>query len=230
MTEIVRDRVLVLRVIPYSETSLILTVFSRSRGKLGLLAKGARRKIKNGSALAIEPAYELEAVWGQKTTRDLQIVREFTLLTSRYSLRSAPESLVIAQAISELLLRSLRDEDPHTELFDFALQTLGCCETRGKDLLPVFWRFELELLSQIGFAPGESGFAGSSTAPLSGEASAVLRKLRTSPLDMAAKLRVSPAAEREISLWFSTYFLHHLAFPAQLRSLEALRWARHKRY
>ncbi len=228
MSELIRDSVLVLRVTPFSETSVILTVFSRSHGKLALLVKGARRKVKNGSALAIEPCYELEVVWGHKPSREIQIAHEITLLRSRYSLRNSLELLVVAHTIAELLLRCLKDEDPHPELYGISQSALSMCESRVSKIMPVLWKFELELLTQIGFTPTEIDIKGEFSSHLSLESVAILRKLRDSSIEMAARLRTSQLAEQEITIWFRNYFTRHLAFPAQLRSLGALNWARVK--
>lgn len=230
MSDLLRDQGVVLRVIPFSETSLILTVFTKQRGKVGLMAKGARRKVKNGTTLTLEPCYEIEAVWAHKETRELQLVREFSLVNSHFGVRDSLESFVYAHAVIELLLRCVTDDDPHPDLFMAASQTLKMCETRATAKLPVLWKFELILLSQLGFAPTDKELTTLRQATLNAESMAVLRKLNDSSFEIAARLRTSQAAEREITRWFSVYFSEHLAFPLNARSQEALRWARHNAY
>ncbi|MBK6765948.1 MAG: DNA repair protein RecO [bacterium] len=226
MSDLRRDQAIVLRVIPFSETSQILTVFARQHGKLGLMAKGARRKVKNGTALAIEPGYEIEIVWSHKQSRDLQLVREMSLLNSHFDFRASLESLVCAQATIELILRCLTDDDPHPELFDAARQTFTQYESRSTPRLPILWKFELVLLAQLGFAPTDKELATLKQAVLNPESVAVLRKLNSSSFDVAARLRTSPSAEREITRWLATYFAEHMAFPLNSRAQDALRWAR----
>lgn len=74
-----------LRCIPYSETSLILTVFTAQYGKLGLMFKGGRRKVKNGTSLVLKPGYEVKVIWSYKTTRELQLVRKLAFRRARTS-------------------------------------------------------------------------------------------------------------------------------------------------
>jgi len=224
--DIVRDSAIVLRVTPFSETSLILTVFSKQNGKVGLLAKGARRKVKNGSALVLEPGYEMEFVWLYKGSRDLQIVRESSLINSHFGIRGSLESTILACTCIELLQRTQSDDDPHPDLYLAASRLLTACESLSTARWPVYWKFHLILLSQLGFAlhdPIESKFA---SAKLSAESLAVLRKLAKSDFDVAQRLRTSPAAEREITRWLTLYLSGHLHIPAQSRSLDAMRWAR----
>lgn len=192
MSDLVRDSAIILRVTPYSETSLILTVFSERHGKIGLMAKGARRKVKNGTALVPERGYEMEFVWAHKATRDLQIVREMSLLDAHFGTRTALEPLVMASSCIELVLRTQSDDDPHPELFAAASRLLKACELPGTARWPVFWKFHVVLLSQLGFAIHVNVGNIKSPVKLSGESIAVLRKLVQSDFEVAARLRVSP--------------------------------------
>lgn len=226
MSELVRDAAIVLRTTPYSETSLILTVFSGRHGRIGLMAKGARRKIKNGSILVIEPGYEIEFVWAHKSSRDLQIVREMSLLNPHFGIRQSLEATVIASAAIELLLRTQNDDDPHPELFLAASRLLAACESPATARWPIYWKFHLVLLSQLGFAVGNPEAFVKAQFKLSGESIALLRKLVSSDFEIAARLRASLTAEREVTRWLALYLSDHLHIPAQPRSLEALRWVR----
>jgi len=226
MSDLRRDHAIVLRVIPFSETSLIITAFAREHGKLGLMAKGARRKVKNGTALAIEPGYEIEIVWSHKHSRELQLVREWSLVNSHFDMRASLEALVCTHATIERLLRCLSDDDPHPDLYLAAAQALSMYESRQSTRLPILWKFELVLLAQLGFAPTDKELATLKQATLNSESVAVLRRLNSSTFDVASRLRTSVTAEREITRWIATYFAEHMSFPLNTRAQEALRWAR----
>lgn len=226
MSELVRDNGIVLRSIPFSETSTILTVFTFSHGVAGLMAKGARRKVKNGTALVLEPGYEVEVVWSHKQSRELQVVRELSLVNPHFGIRHSLEATVIASTVIELLRKTQNEDDPHPELFHAASRLLTLCESQATARWPVFWCFYFILLAQLGFAINESIDDIKSPVKLSGESIAVLRKLQSSGFDVAARLRTSATAEREITRWLSHYLSNHLNSVAQPRSLDALRWAR----
>ncbi len=228
MSELIRDPAIVLRTTPFSETSLILTVFTEHHGRIGLMAKGARRKVKNGSALVLEPGYEMEFVWAHKSSRDLQIVRESSLLNPHFGIRQSLEAIVIASSAIELLLRTQSDDDPHPELFCATARLLDACESAASARWPVFWKFHLVLLSQLGFAVGDPGDFTKLPFKLSGESLALIRKINNSDFAMAARLRTTAAAEREVTRWLAHYLSEHLLIPAQPRSLDALRWIRRK--
>ncbi|MBK6910690.1 MAG: DNA repair protein RecO [bacterium] len=226
MSTLVRDTAIVLRCIPYSETSLILTVFTVHYGKLGLMYKGGRRKVKTGTALAIEPGYEIDVVWTYKASRELQLVRELTLNDSHYAIRESLESMAIGGALVELLLRSLSDEDPHPELFAGAQRVLRECETATPARWPVFWKNYIVLLDRLGFALSETQLALRGPARLGPESAALMRRLLAVDFEIAGRLRCSPQAEREITRFLSDYLSEHLHAPAQPRTIDALHWVR----
>ena len=226
MTELVRDAAIVLRATAYSETSLIVTAFTARHGRIGLMAKGARRRIKNGSTLVLEPGYEMEFVWAHKSSRDLQLVRELSLLNPHFGIRQSLEATVIASSAIQLLLRTQNDDDPHPALFLAATQLLGACESPVSARWPVYWKFHLVLLSQLGFAVGDPSEFTKAPFKLSGESLALIRKLNNADFAIAARLRTTATAEREVTRWLALYLSEHLHISAQPRSLEALRWVR----
>ncbi len=98
---------------PYSETSLILDVFSRERGRLPLMARGARRprSALRGVLQAFQP---LELGWfGGGEVRTLARAEwqgGMPLLAGR--------ALLLGYYVNELLLKLLAREDAHPALFD----------------------------------------------------------------------------------------------------------------
>ena len=67
---IVHSDAIVLRSIDYGETSRIVTLFTRERGKIGVMAKGARaNRSRFGSTL--EPLSHINVVLYYKPGRDL---------------------------------------------------------------------------------------------------------------------------------------------------------------
>lgn len=58
----IRDRALLLRRIPYGETSLVIHLLTAEHGRIALMARGARRS-KSPYRASLEPLYELAAAW-----------------------------------------------------------------------------------------------------------------------------------------------------------------------
>jgi DNA repair protein RecO (recombination protein O) len=152
MSVLVQANGIVLHRLRHGETSLILNVFTREFGKIGLLAKGARGKSKLASSAGLELFNEAQFVFYRKATRDLQLLKEWVLLAAHSPLREDLDRMTVGSAIMELLARCLHEEDPHPELYDSSVAALQALDGRPAHPLPLLWAFELQLFRVLGFA------------------------------------------------------------------------------
>jgi len=142
---------LIVRTVDFSETSLILTVFTREMGKLGVMAKGGRRpKAPFDSALDLLTLCRI--VFLHKSSESLDLLTEAKLLRRFRPPGHDLRPLFAGYYLAELL-RELTDEnDPHPELFDLADSTLAAFAAGvavGRHLI----RFELGALWLLGHRP-----------------------------------------------------------------------------
>ena len=152
------DKGYVLHTYPYRETSLILQVWTEKHGRMGLVAKGARRP-KSASRSVLIPFQPLVLDWfGRGELR--------TLKTAEPASPATPlggQSLLSAFYLNELLLKLTTRDDPHEGLFtayDDAITALraisraAVAPSRGRqdEVEPVLRRFELRLLQELGYA------------------------------------------------------------------------------
>jgi DNA repair protein RecO (recombination protein O) len=137
----------VLHAYPYKETSLIIEAFTRRFGRVGLLARGARRprSAMRGVLLAFHP---LRLTW--------TATAELGTLTSAEWGGGQPTlagiGLMCGFYINELLLRLLPRDDPHEALFD-AYGTALVRLTAGAAQAAVLRSFERRMLAELGYAP-----------------------------------------------------------------------------
>src|SRR5271154_301987 len=114
---------LVLRSVDFSETSSVVTLFTREFGKIGALAKGARRP-KGPFESALDLLALCRIVFLRKSSEALDLLTE-AKLERRF--RPAPRSLSSLYAgyyLAELLAKLPESYDPHPELFDQADRAL----------------------------------------------------------------------------------------------------------
>ena len=148
----------VLHTYPWRETSLLVEVFSRDHGRVGLVAKGARRPYSQlrGVLMAFQP---LSMDWSGGGEVKTLIRAEWQggqpLLTGR--------ALICGYYLNELLVRLTAREDPHPRLFSAyadAVRALGRAEAES----PILRRFELALLQDLGYEAGLAHEADSGDA------------------------------------------------------------------
>jgi DNA repair protein RecO (recombination protein O) len=142
---------IVLKVVEFSETSSVLTLFSREFGKLRGLAKGARRP-KGPFESALDLLALCRIVFLRKSSDALDLLTEAKLERRFRPYRGALSNLYAAYYVAELLNALTDDYDPHPELFDVADQTL--LALRETDAVaPALVRFELTALRALGHLP-----------------------------------------------------------------------------
>lgn len=150
--DIVRTEAIVLRTLDYGETSQIVTLFTRAKGKMAVLAKGARRTTSTfGSSL--QPMAYTQIVFYYKPTRDLQILSESSHVEPFHAIRRSLEKISIGLQIVELVRALLEEEDAHPSVFNLivhVLRRLNATDERANNLWPYF---QLQLATRLGLAP-----------------------------------------------------------------------------
>jgi len=142
-----REPAFILHSYPYKETSLIVEAFTRHRGRVGLLARGARRPRSaiRGTLLAF---YPLRLSWSASAELG-------TLLAAEWSGGQpalAGMGLMCGFYLNELLLKLLPREDAHEALFDAYAESVARLAAR-EDHASVLRAFERKLLTELGYAP-----------------------------------------------------------------------------
>lgn len=152
---LVRDRAICLRVHPYSETSQIVTLFTRQYGRLRLLAKGATRRTKAGKGKfdgGLDVLDAGDAIFSHAPERDLALLTEWKLIDGHSRLRGDLRAVWLGQYAVELVDRLLEEHDPHPRLYDGLLRLLErLAEPTTRET--VFLAFQLNLLRQAGVLP-----------------------------------------------------------------------------
>ena len=150
---------LVVRVSDWSETSRIVTLFTRQHGKMRALAKGGRR-LRSPFESSLDLLNHDRMVLIRKLTCGLHLLTESSQVGRFSFLKRDLEALNGAYLVAELLGDWVEENDPHPALFDAAvtcLQDLDGGAWQPKDRLVVF---ELKLLLELGYRPELSGCVG----------------------------------------------------------------------
>ena len=152
----------VLHAYPYKETSLIVEAFTRKYGRVGLLARGARRprSMMRGVLLGFHP---LHLTWSTSAELGTLISAEWG--GGQQSLSGI--GLMCGFYINELLLRLLPRDDPHEALFEAygtALARLAESAARAGAHSSVLRGFERRMLAELGYAPVLDRDAGNGSA------------------------------------------------------------------
>jgi DNA repair protein RecO (recombination protein O) len=129
----------------YSETSLILEVFSREFGRVNLIAKGAKRnKKQQGTSYNLYQKYHIS--WVAKS--ELGTLTDIEQVSLSPSLK--PELMMTGFYMNEVMLRLLHKHESHPELFDSYDSAINKLSNEMPEQI-VLRYYEKTLLQSLGY-------------------------------------------------------------------------------
>ena len=155
---LVKDKGICIYAIDYSETSQIVTFFTRANGKIRVIAKGSKRT-KSAFGGPVETLSEGEIVFTDTEGEKLATLTEFE---QRYALSHLTDNLFCLNCClfaTELVSALTHEYDPHPGLFDYFLQFLQDIDkqaakgSRRQEALSLLVLFQISLLREIGLQP-----------------------------------------------------------------------------
>jgi DNA repair protein RecO (recombination protein O) len=133
----------------WSESSLILEVFTRQHGRVALVAKGAKRPSSNFRPVLL-PLQPLHVAFGGEA--EIRTLKGAEWIGGQ--VMPTGDALLSGYYINELLLRLLARDDPHPGLFDVYAATVAVLASGHTEAIePSLRAFELLLLREIGLLP-----------------------------------------------------------------------------
>jgi DNA repair protein RecO (recombination protein O) len=225
---------IVLRRTDFGEADRLLTAFTPERGKVKLVAKGARKPTSRKSGhvelfsygrFLVAVGHELDIITQAETLEPYLLLRQDLLRTT------------YAYYVAELADAFTGERDENRPLFDLLKDAFGWLAT-AEDLPLAARYYELHLLGLVGYQPQffvcggckkpvkpevnylsaaegsvfcpRCGYDQVGTVELSVNALKVLRFLQTREWDTCRLLRLSPASHTEIERTMNYYITYHL--------------------
>lgn len=137
----------------WSESSVILEVFTRHRGRVALVAKGAKKHTSNFRPvlLALQPLKVTYTLSGDGNA-DIHVLKGAEWAGGH--IMPMGNNLLTGMYLNELLMRLLPRDDPYAYLFDVYGAVIKLLATQQAEVIePVLRAFELILLREQGLLP-----------------------------------------------------------------------------
>jgi DNA repair protein RecO (recombination protein O) len=150
----VKTEAIVLRSIRYGEADRILHLYSKSRGRLGAIAKGVR-KPRSRFGGRLEPFFRLDLVM-HEGRGDLLTVTGVSTVDGYPRLRSNGPALSAAARACDAVLRLLDAAEPNPPAYNLLCRYLALLDSPDPERvsgLPTALAFRLKLALAAGFAP-----------------------------------------------------------------------------
>ena len=142
---------IVIRQVDFSESSRVVTMYSKEFGKISSLAKGAKR-LKGPFDAALDLLSNCRIVFIRKSNA-LNLLTQASLVSRFVPVPASLNSLYGGYYLAELLCSLTEEEDPEPRIFDLAVKTLQELSDVKADLGATIVGFEVSLLQLIGLFP-----------------------------------------------------------------------------
>jgi DNA repair protein RecO (recombination protein O) len=155
----VKAEAIVLRSIRYGEADRILHLYTRHQGRLGAIAKGARRATSRFGA-RLEPFFHVRVLL-HEGRGDLHTVSSVDTLTVHAGLREHAATLDAAARACDAVARLFETSEPHPEVFTLLGNELALLSSDPSHAGPATGlAFRLKLLLAAGIVPQLAACAG----------------------------------------------------------------------
>ena len=148
-----KTRAIILHAVRYGDSSLIVQSYTEQLGRTSFLLKGARKSKKSNRAVMFQPLYVLDLDIYYRDSREMHWIREASFAGGVPGGRQ--DVMKSAQAIfmSEVLLKTIREEERNPDLFGFLQQSIQFFD-RVVPASPSFHLlFLFQLSKYLGFYP-----------------------------------------------------------------------------
>ena len=147
---IINTDAIVLKTFPYGETSLISRCFTKDKGKISFIIKGAKSK-KNLISPYFQPLSYINIIYKENEKRELQIVFKVSFVQIWTQIPLSLKKLSLSQSILEISDFTLEKNDPYPNLFILLIKTFQSFENGDLNETFIFWNYECKILSEMGF-------------------------------------------------------------------------------
>lgn len=148
-----KTRGIVLNHIKYSETSIIVTIYTELFGRQAYIINGVRGKKSKIKANLFQPLFLLDMEVYHKSKRDLQRAKEIQnasiFSTIPYDLKKS----TIAIFIAEILYKTIQEHEPNIDLFNYLFNSIQLLDFKEKGIGNFHIYFLVHLTKYLGFFP-----------------------------------------------------------------------------
>jgi DNA repair protein RecO (recombination protein O) len=148
-----KTRGIVLHSVKYSESSLVVKIYTESFGIQSYMVKGARSPRSKLRPVLFQPLTLLDLVVYRKERNVLQNIKEIRIAHPYQSLPFDIRKSSIALFVNEVVYRALGEEEPNGPLFEFLWNSFLLLDAAEEPFNHFHLLFTLKLTKYLGFYP-----------------------------------------------------------------------------
>jgi DNA repair protein RecO len=209
---LIKTEAVILKTSNYRDKSRIITLYSKSHGKLRAVAKGVRDvKTKWGGVL--QPMAYLNTLIYYKENRSLHLISSAEYAGSFQGIYDNFEKMNVGFRIVELVNKTTADNHEIAGVFDLILDSLKMLNNATKNFVNLLFNFEFRLAKLLGFGVNlESNILiknSYGTVKMSGIDLKVLKNIVKGSLEDITDAELLEQSEISIENFFESHFIEH---------------------
>lgn len=151
-----KTRAIVLHQIKYSDTSIIVTIYTEKFGRQSYIINGVRSKKAKIKASIFQPLFLLNMEVYHKPKRELQRVKEVQNAFIFNSLAFDIKKSSMAIFIAEILYKTIQEQEPNPDLFEYLFNSIQVLELKHEGISNFHLYFLIHLSKYLGFFPNNN--------------------------------------------------------------------------
>ncbi len=237
---LINTRGIVLHKVKYSESSLIVKIFTEELGLQSYIVKGISSKKGKFKLSYFQPMTLLDLVVYNKPNKSLQTIKELKISHPYQSLSTFIEKQTVLIFLNEILYKIIRHENVDKSLFQWVYQVIIWFDLQKEKSLNFHLFFLLQLTKFLGFYP-KIPFANKSNQIFDLQGGVFLSSPPFHPyyIDKTETLyflelininltniidyRITPIQRKKLLDILITYYQLHIPDLGKIKSLEILR-------
>lgn len=152
-TVLIKTRGIVFRSIKYSETSVIVDIFTEAKGMRSYLVPGVRKKKASVSPGLLQVMSLVDMVAYDKQERGLNRIKEIKSAAVYQSLPFDVQKSAVGLFMAEVARKSIREPEENPRLFRFLFRTFQFLDQTPAPIGNLHLHFLLEFSFYLGFVP-----------------------------------------------------------------------------
>jgi DNA repair protein RecO (recombination protein O) len=148
-----RTRAIVLKTIKYSETSVIVRMFTEEFGLRSYIIKGVLGKKKNGTRTLLQSLSLLDLVVYEKPGAGLQNIKEISIAHPYTNIPFDVHKGAILMFLNEIIYKSIGEHEPDRDMFHFIYDQLLMLDETTDEIADFHLTFIIRFTKFLGFLP-----------------------------------------------------------------------------
>ena len=208
---------LILKVFPYSDTSIICNIFTDDYGKLTFIVKGIR-KPKQPLLSILQPFNLIELQYYYKKDRGIQLIKEADIIISFEKLRKNFSTIIIGSTILNIINKVFEKEYSNDIIFRLIYQILNKLSDINYHNKIFFIFFIFHLNKQLGFMPNINKVKNE----INQKGAIFLNQINETHIDELLNIKIDSDTLKKTHNFLIFFMKHHIHSMSNIKGLKQI--------